>query len=88
LGKLWKVISAHPNESIFDVDMEKGDQAQVGGQLFNDINNCTRALIIPKAFVGVAQRTGCVVQPQLLKDAYVARELFAAGKYHVHDSYF
>ena len=88
LGRLWSMMEKEQNETVFDIDMEamrKGDtQDQMKilsmvSDLLRDVEDRTKALILPRSIAVTATVVGCIINPINISRLHVSTESFAQG---------
>ena len=76
LGRLWSVMKDKQNDSVFNFDLNNPGEAN---NLFTEIKESRKALLIPKAFIQLLSGPGCSFLPKLLSSFYFSKESFAEG---------
>ena len=88
LGKLWSLMEHEQNETQLDVDkdrLEHGDEMykiEVFAKLTNllrEVQNRTKAIIIPRSFARNSKMVGCTMDAVNVSRLYLSKESFAAG---------
>ena len=88
LGRLWSLMEKEQEETVLDMDMQivkKGniqDQMKLfdkGNDLLREIENRTRALIIPRSMALFGMSVGCILNPIKISRLHISTETFAQG---------
>jgi hypothetical protein len=78
---LWKVIASHPNESLWDINLTISGSEIIFRfiELVSKVSDCSKALIAERYLINKFTKVGCVVQPKLVKNLFIAKKSFAEG---------
>ena len=88
LGRFWSLIEKEQNETVIGVDLERFNAGEQKYQMevltavtdiLREVQNGTKALIMPRSMAQNAKRVGCTMNPVNISRLYISKESFAEG---------